>query len=456
MFQAVAVVLDRVRSSIGERHHPKGPIVRYAIDQVRLGSHRPWNADGQQLPLVHTAAVSIELRSSTSRTWRAGSPGRQGRRPGIGYVNWDLSEEKRRRSSAQRGKRQFATPRGAPRTTPTRSASGPCNRVSMIPGGCPGAAQGQNGKCRGAPAASPPQIILRPGMSRSAPRWRRSSSSTLLGDRAAPTLDHLTGTVASRINRQVSDAVAKSWVRTARLWRLSWFRGLRSGCATGCRGPRRLRARSVPSSPPAGVTVAALILSRRHQWPAVLAAIVLAETIVDLSAGVVPGATAGYALANSVEPPLEGLSGAGLVQGVSPTGRRRDLFYFVVGACVAGPALGGFLGEWSPGIWERGGREPRCAGSPVTASVLVVAAPIPVAQAVAHSQGRPAETVAAVGSASALSWLSIGTGLSPSLLILPVLALAALRLDGTRRRIGRCRNGIRGQPAGGRRFDHVR
>lgn len=41
---------------------------------------------------------------------------------------------------------------------------------------------------------------------------------------------------------------------------------------------------------------------------------------------------------------------------------------------------------------------------------------------------RPVEAVAVLGANSALSWLSIGTGLQPSLLILPVLAWAALRL----------------------------
>lgn len=113
VFEAVVAVLDRVRSSIAERHHAKkGPIVRYTIDQVRLGSHRPWNADGIQLPLVHTAAVSIESTFTDFEElarWVAWAAG--GDRANIGGlridgVNWHLSEEKLRK--AERAARQKA------------------------------------------------------------------------------------------------------------------------------------------------------------------------------------------------------------------------------------------------------------------------------------------------------------------------------------------------------------
>src|SRR5689334_8658171 len=54
--------------------------------------------------------------------------------------------------------------------------------------------------------------------------------------------------------------------------------------------------------PPAGVTVAAMLLTRRSLWPAIVAAIVLAEVAVDIGNGA-PGLVAlGWALANLVEP----------------------------------------------------------------------------------------------------------------------------------------------------------
>ena len=61
--------------------------------------------------------------------------------------------------------------------------------------------------------------------------------------------------------------------------------------------------------PAAGVTVAAMLLSRRSLWPVVVAAIVLAEFAVDLHYGVGWAGAAGFAVANSVEP----LVGASLV-----------------------------------------------------------------------------------------------------------------------------------------------
>src|SRR4051812_35582730 len=52
---------------------------------------------------------------------------------------------------------------------------------------------------------------------------------------------------------------------------------------------------------PAGVTVAAMLLTRRSLWPVIVAAIVLAELVVDLSYGVDVRVAAGWAVANSVE-----------------------------------------------------------------------------------------------------------------------------------------------------------
>ena len=99
VFARAADALARVSASLEERHHPKrGPITRYGIDQVRMGAHRPWNADGQQLPLVHTASVSITATFTDFdelARWVAWAAGVDGL--GIGYVDWDLSESKRRK-----------------------------------------------------------------------------------------------------------------------------------------------------------------------------------------------------------------------------------------------------------------------------------------------------------------------------------------------------------------------
>lgn len=96
--------------------------------------------------------------------------------------------------------------------------------------------------------------------------------------------------------------------------------------------------------PPAGVTVAAMLLTKRSRWPLIVAAVVAAEIVIDLTQGSETGAAFGYAAANAVEP----LVGASVVLawcGRRPDLRqRRDLMTFVAGAVVIGPVVGGAIG----------------------------------------------------------------------------------------------------------------
>src|SRR5262245_14281512 len=54
--------------------------------------------------------------------------------------------------------------------------------------------------------------------------------------------------------------------------------------------------------PAAGITLGALATLPRRRWPWVLAAVAIAEIVVDLSNGVALGATLGFATANALEP----------------------------------------------------------------------------------------------------------------------------------------------------------
>ena len=67
--------------------------------------------------------------------------------------------------------------------------------------------------------------------------------------------------------------------------------------------------------PPAGVTVAAMLLTPRSRWSVIVAAIVVAEIGVDLYYGAGVAAASGYAVANSVEPVVGASFGVGVVQG---------------------------------------------------------------------------------------------------------------------------------------------
>ncbi len=186
--------------------------------------------------------------------------------------------------------------------------------------------------------------------------------------------------------------------------------------------------------PPAGVTVAAMILSRRRLWPAVVAGIFSAEMLVDILFQTPLLVSVGFALANTIEPVV----GASLVLawcgGRPDLGKRRDFAAFIVGAVVLGPLSGCLIGGSLKAVTID-------AGSPWLSlvlnwwagdalGVLVVAAPILLWATQSHFvRRRPWETVAILVVAMMVSFAGFWTTAPPALLILPVLGWAALRLD---------------------------
>lgn len=95
--------------------------------------------------------------------------------------------------------------------------------------------------------------------------------------------------------------------------------------------------------PAAGVTLAALLLLERRWWPAAVAGAATAEVFLDRVHDLSWQASAGYALANSVEP-LVGASAIVLLVGRPVLTRPRDLFGFGIGGVVLGPACGAAIG----------------------------------------------------------------------------------------------------------------
>jgi serine phosphatase RsbU (regulator of sigma subunit)/integral membrane sensor domain MASE1 len=184
--------------------------------------------------------------------------------------------------------------------------------------------------------------------------------------------------------------------------------------------------------PPSGVDVVALLLLAWRRWPVVIAAIVVTETSVDLQHHLTLAVALASALANVVEP----VTGASFVRWFC-AGRRPDLGtrvglgWFVLGAAVIGPLVGGLVGatvSWADkGGWWPGLVLQWWAGDGI--AVLVIGGPLLLwAQRRALVSSRWLELVLVVLLTSGLSVVAFRFDTPTSLLFLPVLAWAALRL----------------------------
>ena len=183
--------------------------------------------------------------------------------------------------------------------------------------------------------------------------------------------------------------------------------------------------------PPAGITVAALLLTERRRWPAVIAAIVVAEISVDLQHHVTPLVALGSAAANVVEPVV----GASCVRrwcgGLPDLTRRGDLLRFIAGAALLGPAAGALVGATvitlsSGGSWPEHALQ-WVAGDGI--AVLVIGGPILLwARRRELVSSRWPELVLLVAVTAGLSFVAFRFGEPSALLFLPLLAWAAFRL----------------------------
>ncbi len=184
--------------------------------------------------------------------------------------------------------------------------------------------------------------------------------------------------------------------------------------------------------PAAGVTAAALMLSRRRLWPWIALAVVAAEILVDTIFGSPLLVSAAFAAANVVEP----LVGASLVLafcGGRPDLRiRRDFAAFILGACLIAPVFGALIGATSSSIHD---------GVPWFSAavtwwtgdalgVLVMGSPILLwSLQRGILRRRRWETAGVLAVTAVLSVTTFWSHVPPSILILPMLALAAFRLD---------------------------
>ena len=165
VFDAVATALADVNRSLESRRHTEnGPVTNFVVDQARLTSHRPYNAEGRQLPLVHSAVVSITATFTDFDDlagwvgWSAGVPGLA-----VHHIDWALTQATS--LEAERSTRQEAV-RDARRRAQDYADALDLGAVAVRSISDPGAGGPGMRKVMMASAMSdgggPPQISLRP------------------------------------------------------------------------------------------------------------------------------------------------------------------------------------------------------------------------------------------------------------------------------------------------------
>lgn len=184
--------------------------------------------------------------------------------------------------------------------------------------------------------------------------------------------------------------------------------------------------------PAAGVTAAAMMLSRRSLWPWFAAAVFAAEFLVDNFYESPLWVSAGFAAANVVEPIIAASLVLVWCGGRPDLRRRRDFAGFVVGACVIAPIAGALIGGSTVSAYFGspwlGAAVSWWAGDAL--GILVLTTPILLWTIQASEvRRRPWEMAGVLALTAALSIATFWTDLPPAILILPVLALAAFRLN---------------------------
>lgn len=166
VFDSVAAAMADVTRSLQARNDAERPTVtKFAVDQVRRGSHRPFNRDGEQLPLVHTATASVTATFTDFDDlaawvgWSAAVPGL-----GITGIEWALTDSRRLR--AERKARQKAVRDARRRAQDYADALdlGPVRIRTISDPGLGGSWQPKvmMANAVGAPAGGFPEISLRP------------------------------------------------------------------------------------------------------------------------------------------------------------------------------------------------------------------------------------------------------------------------------------------------------
>lgn len=184
--------------------------------------------------------------------------------------------------------------------------------------------------------------------------------------------------------------------------------------------------------PPAGLTLAALLLAPRKTWPLWLGTIAITEVTIDLARHNTAFMAFGFATANVVEP----LIGASLMTTMTrrrrPRTERGMLVSYVACAVIAGPFVGGMIGSAVTAMSNAGGHLSTWGqwwlGDAL--GVLVVATPLLAFARRQYNELTPTALELAViaGVAAAVAVIPpLYLHESFAYAVLPILIIAALR-----------------------------
>ena len=93
----VARAAERIRDSVTALHDADvGPVVTWSSDRMQTWSSRPWNQDGEQLPLVHHAQLGFDVEFADFTAlgrWLSATATVDG--VAVDGVEWTLTDEHR-------------------------------------------------------------------------------------------------------------------------------------------------------------------------------------------------------------------------------------------------------------------------------------------------------------------------------------------------------------------------
>jgi len=98
VYDRVARDLEAVKASVTPlKTGDHGPVTWWSVEQLRTWSNRPWNKDGELLPLVHHASVGVEVKfrdfAALSRWVGQHIANTDGFR--VSHVEWALTSKRR-------------------------------------------------------------------------------------------------------------------------------------------------------------------------------------------------------------------------------------------------------------------------------------------------------------------------------------------------------------------------